>query len=298
MPDLNKGWSVVSVFNPCGMYRYTAAMNAADGYRRPPSTRRNLNYQCTQVASVADCIRRLGYKVCYCWTEENRNFVISSIQKGTVFYYGSREREICNHCPFEHRRSYRYLAGYRTIYEKIDNMQLKPRTRHLTQGTVFMPARRLRDLPLHRLENISGEIPWPEMKELIDNGCISNMFRGGSSSSSYVEGVSTLGNTLPPDIVEALQSFRSDDADFHREPDYEFYIPDSMQLPPSCPASEDSSCSGSGMGAHAPAAAAPAAAAPAEAATAVAVATNVPKKQALRDDSSDSSDSSDSEDYD
>ena len=177
-------------------------------------------------------------------------------------------------------------------------MQLKPRTRHLTQGTVFMPARRLRDLPLHRLENISGEIPWPEMKELIDNGCISNMFRGGSSSSSYVEGVSTLGNTLPPDIVEALQSFRSDDADFHREPDYEFYIPDSMQLPPSCPASEDSSCSGSGMGAHAPAAAAPAAAAPAEAATAVAVATNVPKKQALRDDSSDSSDSSDSEDYD
>ena len=32
-------------------------------------------------------------------------------------------------------------------------------------------------------------------------------------SSSYVEGVSTIGNTLPSDIVEALQSFRSDDAD-------------------------------------------------------------------------------------
>ena len=281
-------WSVASVFNPCGMYRYTAAMNAADGYRRPLSTRRNLNYQCTQVASVADCIRRLGYKVCYCWTEENRNFVISSIQKGTVFYYGSREREICNHCPFEHRRSYRYLAGYRTIYQEVDNKQLKPRTRRVVQETVHMPARRLQDLPLHRLENISGEIPWLEMKELIDNGCISNMFRGGSSSSNYVGGVSTLGNTLPPDIVEALQSFRSDDADFHREPDYEFYIPPSMQeTPDACPPPESANIHGGG-------AAQAAAVADVEQATAVqatAVQATASKKM-----SSTSSDSSDSED--
>ena len=289
MPDLNKGWSVVSVFNPCGIYRYTAAMNAADGYRRPLSARRNLNYQCTQVASVADCIRRLGYKVCYCWTEENRNFVICSIQKGTVFYYGSREREICNHCPLEHRRSYRYLAGYRTIYQEVDNKQLKPRTRRVVQETVHMPARRLQDLPLHRLENISGEIPWLEMKELIDNGCISNMYNEGSS---YVEGVSTLGNTLPPDIVEALQSFRSDDDHFVEEPDYEFYIPDSMkELPEACAAPEDSGGAAQGSPPT-----------PVAAATVVAVpsANHLSKNTSSSSDSdssdSDSSDSSDSED--
>jgi len=282
MPDLNKGWSVVSVFNPCGMYRYTAAMNVADGYRRPLSTRRNLNYQCAQVANVADCIRSLGYKVCYCWTEENRNFVISSIQKGTVFYYGSREREICNHCPFEHRRSYRYLAGYRTIYQEVDNKQLKPRTRRVVQETVHMPARRLQDLPLHRLENISEEIPWLEMKELIDNGCISNMYNEGSS---YVEGVSTIGNTLPPDIVEALKSFRSDDDHFVEEPDYEFYIPDSMkELPEACAAPEDSGGAAQGG---------PAAVAAAVAAVVAVPSANHPSKNTSSSSDSDSSDSED-----
>jgi hypothetical protein len=282
MTDFNKGWSVVSVFNPYGMYRYTAAMNAADGYRRPLSTRRNLNYQCAQVANVADCIRSLGYKVCYCWTEENRNFVISSIQKGTVFYYGSREREICNHCPFEHRRSYRYLAGYRTIYQEVDNKQLKPRTRRVVQETVHMPARRLQDLPLHRLENISEEIPLPEMKELIDNGCISNMYNEGSS---YVEGVSTIGNTLPPDIVEALKSFRSDDDHFVEEPDYEFYIPDSMkELPEACAAPEDS-------GGGAPGG--PAAVAAAVAAVVAVPSANHPSKNTSSSSDSDSSDSED-----
>ena len=236
----DKRWSVASVFNPYGMYRYAAAAEVATRSTRARDGRWQRDDQSTKAASVADCIRTLGYTVVCGWTEESGRYVIISIQNDTGFCYGSCGNEICNHCPFEHRRSYRYLAGYRTIYEKIDNMQLKPRTRHLTQGTVFMPARRLRDLWYGRLENISEEIPLPEMKELIDNGCISNMFRGGSSSSSYVEGVSTLGNTLPPDIVEALQSFRSDDADFHREPDYEFYIPDSMQLPPACPVSEDS----------------------------------------------------------
>ena len=239
MSDFNKRWSVASVFNVYGMNRHSTAEMLANAHRLPRALH-DIDDQSTKAASVADCIRSLGYTVVCSWTEESGRYVILSIQNDMEFCYGSRGSVIYEHCPEEHQRCYRYLAGHRTIYEKVDNKQLKHRTRHLTQGTVFMPARRLRDLPLHRLENISGEIPWSEMKELIDNGCIRNMFN--DCSSSYVEGVSTLGNTLPPDIVQALKDFRSDDADFHKEPDYEFYIPDSMtELPEACPAQESSS---------------------------------------------------------
>ena len=227
MVDLNKRWSVASVFDVYGMYRYAAAEMLANEHRMPHQVHAIYD-QSTKVTSVADCISALGYTVRCCWTEESGRYVIWSIQNDTGFCYGSRGSEIYNHCPFEHQQSFRYLASHRTIYEKIDNKQLKPQTRHLTQGTVFMPARRLRDLWCGRLENISGEIPWSEMKELIDNGCISNMYNEGSS---YVEGVSTLGNTLPPDIVEALKSFHSDDANFNKEPDYEFYITNQIMKP-------------------------------------------------------------------
>jgi hypothetical protein len=298
MPDFNKAWSVASVFNVYGMNRYSTAEMLSDAHRRSRQLRW-LDNQSTQVASVADCIRSLGYTVKCCWTEESGRYVIWSIQNDTGFCYGSRGSEIYNHCPFEHQQSFRYLASHRTIYEKVDNKQLKPRTRHLTQGTVYMPARRLRDLWRGRLENISGEIPWPEMKDLIDNGCISNMYRS-TVTSSYVEGVSTLGNTLPPDIVEALKSFHSDDANFNKEPDYEFYIPVSMrelhmELPPACPVSEDSG-GGAAQGSPAAAAApAPVAAAQVAAAT---PSTNNPSNNPSKNtsSSSDSSDSSDSED--
>ena len=302
MTDFNKGWSVASVFNVYGLHRYSTVEMLSNTHRRPAQLR-DIDDQSTKAASVADCIRSLGYTVKCCWTEESGRYVIWSIQNDTGFCYGSRGSEIYNHCPFEHQQSFRYLASHRTIYEKVDNKQLKPRTRHLTQGTVYMPARRLRDLWRGRLENISGEIPWPEMKDLIDNGCISNMFRGGSSSSSYVEGVSTLGNTLPPDIVEALKSFHSDDANFNREPDYEFYIPVSMrelhmELPPACPVSEDSG-GGAAQGSPAAAAAQGIPAAPVAAAT---PSTNNPSNNPSKNTSSSSdsdssdSDSSDSED--
>ena len=297
MVDFNKGWSVASVFNVYGLHRYSTVEMLSNAHRRSRHLRW-LDNQSTQAASVADCIRSLGYTVECCWTEESGRYVIRSIRKDE-FCYGARGSLIYNHCAEEHQRSFRYLAGHRTIYEKVDNMQLEPRTRHLTQGTVYVPARRLQDLPRHRLENIGGETSWNEMKKWMDDGCISNMYKEGRSSS-YVEGVSTLGNTLPPDIVEALKSFRSDDDHFVEEPDYEFYIPDSMkelhmQLPPACPAQE-----GGGGAAHAggsPAAAQCNLAAAAQCSP-VAVAatppTNNPSKNTSS--SSDSSDSSDSED--
>ena len=298
MPDFNKGWSVASVFNPYGMYRYEGVEFIA--HRRSRQLRR-LDNQCTQAASVADCIRSLGYTVKCCWTEESGRYVIISIQNDMEFCYGSRGSGICNHCPEEHKRSYRYLAGHRTIYEEVDGRQLELRTR-VMQETVHMPARRLQDL--HRLENISGEIPWPEMKELIDNGCIRNMYKEGIKW--LFDGVSTLGNTMPPDIVQALQDFRSPDANFYREPDYEFYIPPCMQeLPESCPPPESANNHGGGAGkaqgglpvavAAVAATSAPApATAPATASATAVPSTNHPSKNTSS--SSDSSDSSDSED--
>ena len=50
-----------------------------------------------------------------------------------------------------------------------------------------------------------------------------------------MNGVSTIGNTLPNDIVEVLRDFRCDDPNFTTEPDYEFYIPECMLETISCP---------------------------------------------------------------
>jgi hypothetical protein len=275
MSDFNKRWSVASVFNVYGMNRHSTAEMLANAHRLPRALR-DIDDQSTKAASVADCIRSLGYTVVCSWTEESGRYVILSIQNDMEFCYGSRGSVIYEHCPEEHQRCYRYLAGHRTIYEKVDS--------ELSSG----PTRRLRDLPLHRLENVGGETSWEQMKKLIDDGCIHNMFKG---LWGYSEGVSTIGNTLPRDIVEALQSFRSDDADFHKEPDYEFYIPDSMkELPEACPAQESSSHQDGGS------AAAPGAAATATAtAVAVTCVTPVQKKTSSKEISS-SSDSSDSED--
>ena len=85
-------------------------------------------------------------------------------------------------------------------------------------------------------------------------------------------GVSTIGNTLPNDIVQALQDFRSDCPNFVREPDYECYIPPSMQeTPDACPPPEPANNQGGGAQAAAvPAQASAAQAAPAPPAVAVA----------------------------
>ena len=194
MTDFNKGWSVASVFNVYGLHRYSTVEMLSNTHRRAAQLR-DIDDQSTKAASVADCIRSLGYTVECCWTEESGRYVILSIRKDE-FCYGARGSLIYNHCAEEHQRSYRYLAGHRTIYEEVDGRQLEPRTRRVRQETVHMPARRLQDLPRHRLENISGEIPWPEMKELINNGCIRN--RGTAGGIKWLfDGVSTLGNTLP-----------------------------------------------------------------------------------------------------
>ena len=95
---------------------------------------------------------------------------------------------------------------------------------------------------VNKLRDISGEFTEQEIKTLIEDGSEANVQIDylnqksvwGEYDSERRPGVSTIGNTLPADIVQALQDFRSELPHFVREPDYEFYIPPSMQETP-CP---------------------------------------------------------------
>jgi hypothetical protein len=75
---------------------------------------------------------------------------------------------------------------------------------------------------------------------LIEKGSHSNQIsKDDQLMETYLQGVSTIGNTLPADIVEALRTFTSTDGLFVKDPDYEFYIPPSMrELPEACPCPE------------------------------------------------------------
>ena len=70
MSDFNKRWSVASVFNVYGMNRHSTAEMLANAHRLPRALR-DIDDQSTKAASVADCIRSLGYTVVCSWTEES-----------------------------------------------------------------------------------------------------------------------------------------------------------------------------------------------------------------------------------
>ena len=290
-------WSVASVFNKNGRLRYdiAAALEAAlVGNDSPVSISRTPALpwpdEKKRVDSVADCIRELGYIV-KCRTEQgvSRNqYIISCIYKWTcdpdgpwrprqqTCYYGVA---FCIHpCDL---RSNRFLAGRRTIYEKADLYGVFPELLESEEGE-------------NKLRDISGEFTEQEIKTLIEDGsevnglidCSNHKSSGAEYDPERRPGVSTIGNTLPADIVQALQDFRSDLPEFVREPDYEFYIPPSMQeTPDACPPPEPANNLGGG-------AQAAAVAVPAQAA-AVAVPAPASKKTSSTSDTSDSSDSDD-----
>ena len=141
------------------------------------------------------------------------------------------------------------------------------------------------------------------MIKLIDDGSICN--KNWENWDIWETSVSTIGNTLPNDIVHALQDFRSECPSFVRNPDREFYIPPSMQeTPDACPPPEPANNQG-GAQASALAAQASALAVPAQATAVAAQATAVPAQAAAAQaattskktpNTSDSSDSSDSDD--
>ena len=89
--------------------------------------------------------------------------------------------------------------------------------------------------------SVDGVFTDKKIKDMIEKGSHSNKIsKDDQIIDAYLHGVSTIGNTLPADIVEALQTFTSTDNMFVNDPDYEFYIPPSMQeLPEACPCPEE-----------------------------------------------------------
>jgi hypothetical protein len=305
-------WSVASVFNKNRLLRYdpnAAEQAELDWNNSPVSISRIATLgpcpdEMERVESVADCIRELGYIVkCNTASRASGKIEISSIYKlkwdptsdsawrKQIGYYGVGVGRLAH--P---RAGSRCLAGRRTIYEKA-NLGLFSELLESEEG-------------VNKLRDISGEFTEQEIKTLIEDGseanvqidCLNQKSVWGEYDSERRPGVSTIGNTLPADIVQALQDFRSELPHFVREPDYEFYIPPSMQeTPDACPPPEPANNLGGGAQAAAVAQApAQAAAAPAQApaqatAQATAVAAPASKKTSSTSDSSDSSDSDDDE---
>ena len=301
-------WSVASVFNKNRLLRYdpnAAEQEELDWNNSPVSISRIATLgpcpdEMERVESVADCIRELGYIVrINTASRASGKCVISSIYKlkwnpssdsawrEQTGYYGVG---LCN-APPHPRAGNRCLAGRRTIYEKANLYGVFPELLESEEG-------------VNKLRDISGEFTEQEIKTLIEDGSEANVMMDylnqksvwGEYDAERRPGVSTIGNTLPADIVKALQDFRSDLPYFVREPDYEFYIPPSMQeTPDACPPPEPAN--NLGGGAQAPAQATVVAApAQATAVAAPAQATAVAAPASKKVPTSESSDTSDSED--
>jgi len=253
----NRFWSVASVFNDYGMLRYEKVFHQESFVVSPAL--QHIDEQRTRAESVADCIRNLGYTV-LCGGEDRGRYVISQINKKR-FYYGS-----------EFGTNYQYLSGKRTIYEMAIELEERRYVSLCEQGLCRRRS--------YNLLNISGEIAQKKIKSWIEDGSLCN--KNVHFYDIYEQGVSTIGNTLPGDIVQALQDFTSDCPYFVREPDYEFYIPPVMhELPDACPPPEPANNQGGG-----------AASAVVEAPGAVATpASNISKNLSSTSESSDSSDS-------
>ena len=214
--------------------------------------------------SVADCIRQLGYTVqCGAGGQDGRGkYSILSIRKKR-FYYGS-----------EFGTCYQYLSGKRSVYKGFLRWKLIWRAAAAACAT----------------DKETREAEEKKLFKLIHDGSICN--KNWENWDIWETGVSTIGNTLPDEIVQALQDFRSDCPDFVRNPDYEFYIPPCMQeLPESCPPPESANIHGGGA-AQATAVADVEQAVPAQATAAYNKIPNTSESS----DRSDRSDSSDSDD--
>ena len=298
-------WSVASVFNKNRLLRYdpnAAEQEELDRNNSPVSISRIATLgpcpdEMERVESVADCIRELGYIVrINTASRASGKCVISSIYKlkwnpssdsawrEQTGYYGVG---LCN-APPHPRAGNRCLAGRRTIYEKANLYGVFPELLESEEG-------------VNKLRDISGEFTEQEIKTLIEDGSEANVMMDylnqksvwGEYDSERRPGVSTIGNTLPADIVKALQDFTSELPNFVREPDYEFYIPPSMQeTPDACPPPEPANNQGGDASAAVEVAAVEAVAVASATATPI---STTPKKTTNTGESSDTSESSDSE---
>ena len=209
-------WSASTVFNRFGSLRCEDEYRSNSGWR--------MALTCA-TEKIAKCIEQLGYAVT-CGYGGNGGWIILAIHKhsskalpGGKLVYG-----IMNSRSESQAQRERSLSGNRTIYEA---------------AKAFCPEKFTGDYSNLR-RSIDGVFTEKKIKDLIERGSRSNQIsKDDQLMETYLHGVSTIGNTLPADIVEALRMFTSTDESFVKDPDYEFYIPPSMQeLPEACPCQE------------------------------------------------------------
>jgi hypothetical protein len=225
--------------------------------------------------AVADCIRELGYRVecgyyrCITWEDANAegdprhggayrgsNYIILNIIDCDGNYvYGNghnrrtdessytqdlEERDLCGHrTVFEiavnHANSLRRMAGIYHVCDLEDPVAVAVQANNENSpepvGNVVLVER---DAELRRLvRSVEPELQLDVIQDYCRQGARCNKWEG---EQDWIEGVSTIGNTLPNDIVEALAEFRHQDRNFFRDADYEFWIPEEMiELPTACP---------------------------------------------------------------
>ena len=232
-------WSVASVFNEWGMSRFEDAYDC--GF-----CAQLLCQTFGRASQVAQCIKELGYTVEIEQSSLTGLFIIRNIsktdEKGTcINYYGSNGTET----ELDWKANYTMpLSGDRTIIHKAVQDHYGA---HMFFRNLQNYSETLRDIKqdenyLHNITQVFKEVfPEGTMEKVIEDGAYCNRFsEQRSRRRSYIDnGASTIGNTLPQDIVEALRDFRSEHVAFIREPDYEFYIPESIIQSSACPCDTD-----------------------------------------------------------
>jgi hypothetical protein len=158
-------------------------------------------------AKIAKCIEQLGYVVEIGYGY-NGGWIILSI----------------------HKHSSKALPGGKLVYGVMNSLSESHCPEKFTGD--YSNLRR----------SVEGIFTEKKIKDIIEKGSHTNKIcKDPELMETYLQGVSTIGNTLPADIVEALRTFTSTDELFVNDPDYEFYIPPSMQeLPKACPCHEES----------------------------------------------------------
>lgn len=229
-------WSVASVFNEWGMARFEDAYDC--GF-----CAQLLCQTFGQASQVAECIGDLGYDVEIEKSFLTGLFIIKNISKtddnGTcINYYGLNGTEN----ELDWKANYTMpLSGDRTINHKAVQDQHAARMFFRNFQNYSGTSRDIKEDEnyLHNIRPVFEEVfPEGTMEQLIENGVYCNKY--SDKKDSYNDnGVSTIGNTLPQDIVEGLRDFRSEQSAFIREPDYEFYIPDSIAETTCCVADVD-----------------------------------------------------------
>ena len=206
--------------------------------------------QIYQVEAVANWIRKLGYLVecgryrCITWEDADAagdprcggayrgsNYVIMNIIGADGNYvYGNGPDPVSENdgrisrapnSSYTRHEEERDLCGHRTILEL---------TRSDGAEDYLV------------LEHECNRLTEEQLREQISLGARSQKWTSlGLVDEAWLRGRSTLGNTLPTDIVEALRVFNSGkNVKFFQDPDYEFWIPDNMdELPEECPVAED-----------------------------------------------------------